>query len=58
MSDKPQNWDLTLGPEGEAGRPGLAATESLKARSETENPAGTNRIMEEVCERERKHYDG
>src|SRR6266581_4871343 len=52
MSDKRQNLDLTPGPEGEAGRPGLAATESLKARSETENPAGTNRIMEEVCERE------
>src|SRR5262249_42286553 len=33
-------------------RPGLAATESLKARSEIESPAGTNRIMEEVCERE------
>src|SRR5262245_27638681 len=52
MRDKRQNLDLTPAPKGEARRPGLAATESLKARSATESPAGTNRIMEEVCERE------
>jgi RNA-directed DNA polymerase len=37
---------------GEASKAGREATESLSATNGPENPAGTNRLMEEVCERE------
>ena len=37
---------------GEAQEAGREATESFEATSGTESPASTNRLMEEVCERE------
>jgi RNA-directed DNA polymerase len=37
---------------GEARDAGRAATESSVATNESESPASTNRLMEEVCERE------
>jgi RNA-directed DNA polymerase len=37
---------------GEAREAGRAGTESSGATNEPESPAGTNRLMEEVCERE------
>jgi RNA-directed DNA polymerase len=55
-SDKRQNIQLELdfssslaGEACEAGREGI---ESLSAARDTESPASTNRLMEEVCERE------
>src|SRR5271157_1352433 len=39
-------------PTGEARQAGGEATESFSAVHEPENPANTNRLMEEVCERE------
>jgi len=55
MSDQRQkiqiNLDLCTRPEGEARRSAPEATEALRAVSEPENPASTNRLMEEVCER-------
>jgi RNA-directed DNA polymerase len=44
--------DLNSRSTGEARRAGREATESLRAASDPESPAGTHRLMEEVCERE------
>ena len=44
--------DFSLPPTGEAREAGREETESSGARNGTENPASTNRLMEEVCERE------
>jgi RNA-directed DNA polymerase len=55
-SDKRQNIQLALDfsslPAGEARTAGREETESLLAAQGTENPANTNQLMEEVCERE------
>src|SRR5213594_1067701 len=55
-SDKRQNAQMKLDfystPKGEAPKPGREATESIPATHGTESPAGTDRLMEEVCERE------
>jgi RNA-directed DNA polymerase len=54
--DKQQNIQLELdfssAPTGEARTVGREETESFRVMSGTENPASTNRLMEEVCERE------
>src|SRR6266508_3324037 len=54
--DKQQNIQLDLdfssALTGEAREAGREETESSGATSGTENPASTNRLMEEVCERE------
>ena len=54
--DKQQNiqieLDFSFARTGEAWRAGREGTESSMAMSGTENPASTNRLMEEVCERE------
>ena len=54
--DKQQNiqtqLDFSSAPAGEAREAGREETESSRARNGTENPASTNRLMEEVCERE------
>jgi RNA-directed DNA polymerase len=54
-SDKRQNiqteLDFSSTPAGEACRTGRGETESLLAAHDTESPAKTNRLMEEVCER-------
>jgi RNA-directed DNA polymerase len=54
--DKRQNiqieLDFSSARTGEARRAGREGTESSGATSGTENPASTNRLMEEVCERE------
>ena len=54
--DKQQNiqleLDLSATPTGEARQAGREETESFRATNGTENPANTNRLMEEVCERE------
>ena len=54
--DKQQNIQMQLGfssePTGEAREAGREGTESSGAANGTENPASTNRLMEEVCERE------
>jgi RNA-directed DNA polymerase len=54
--DKQQNIQTRLefssALRGEAREAGREGTESSGARSGTENPASTNRLMEEVCERE------
>ena len=39
-------------PKGEARQAGRGATEALPAGHEPESPASTNRLMEEVCERD------
>ena len=44
--------DFSSAPTGEAREPGREETESSGATNGTENPASTNRLMEEVCERE------
>ena len=44
--------DLKSQPTGEARKAGGEATESLGAASDPESPAGTHRLMEEICERE------
>ena len=44
--------DLNSQPTGEARKMRREATESLRAASDPESPAGTHRLMEEVCERE------
>ena len=44
--------DLNSQSTGEARRAGREATESLRAANDPESPAGTHRLMEEVCERE------
>jgi RNA-directed DNA polymerase len=55
-SDEWQNTQMKLdfssAPRGEAPKAGREAAESLPATHGPENPAGTNRLMEEVCERE------
>jgi len=55
-SDRRQNVQMKLefssAPRGEAPKTGREGAESLLARHRPENPAGTNRLMEEVCERE------
>jgi RNA-directed DNA polymerase len=54
--DKQQNIQLKLDSPsvltGEAREAGWEATESSRATNGPENPASTNRLMEEVCERE------
>jgi hypothetical protein len=54
--DRQQNiqmqLDLSWTPTGEAREAGREETESAGAMNGTENPASTNRLMEEVCERE------
>jgi RNA-directed DNA polymerase len=44
--------DLSSEPAGEAREAGREETESLPTVSDTESPASTNRLMEEVCEQE------
>ncbi len=44
--------DFSLALTGEAREAGREGTESSGAMNGTENPASTNRLMEEVCERE------
>src|SRR5258705_11900214 len=44
--------DLNPQPTGEARQAGREATESFLTANEPESPASTNRLMEEVCERE------
>src|SRR5258706_2856006 len=44
--------DLNPQPTGEARQAGREATESFLTANEPESPAGTDRLMEEVCERE------
>jgi RNA-directed DNA polymerase len=54
--DKQQNIQMQLDFSstltGEARETGREGTESSGARNGTESPASTNRLMEEVCERE------
>src|ERR1700693_350756 len=54
--DKQQNIQIELDfsstPTGEAREAGREGTEPSGAMNGTENPASTNRLMEEVCERE------
>src|SRR5579863_4355865 len=54
--DKQQNiqieLDFSSAPTGEAREAGRAETESSGMMNGTESPANTNRLMEEVCERE------
>ena len=54
--DKQQNiqmhLDFSSAPTGEAREAGREETESSGTTSGTERPASTNRLMEEVCERE------
>src|ERR1700686_3471466 len=54
--DKQQNiqseLDFSSALTGEARDAGREGTESSGAMNGTENPASTNRLMEEVCERE------
>ena len=54
--DKQQNIQIELDfsstVTGEARATGGEETESFGVRNETESPASTNRLMEEVCERE------
>ncbi len=55
-SDERQNTQMELdfssAPAGEAREAGREETEALPAVNEPESPASTNRLMEEVCERE------
>src|ERR1700678_2162156 len=55
-SDMQQNiqteLNFSLTPAGEAREAGREETELLPATNEPESPAMTNRLMEEVCERE------
>ena len=44
--------DFSLSPAGEACEAGREGTESFPAVHGPESPASTNRLMEEVCERE------
>jgi RNA-directed DNA polymerase len=45
------NLDFSSSPTGEARRAGREGSESLKAMSVPESPAGTERTMEEIVER-------
>src|SRR5712691_1990959 len=47
-----KNLDFNSTPTGEARTAGGEVTESFSARHTPENPASTNQLMEEVCERE------
>src|SRR5215470_8675889 len=47
-----KNLDFNSTPTGEARAAGGEVTESFSARHAPENPASTNQLMEEVCERE------
>jgi RNA-directed DNA polymerase len=55
-SDMRQNVQLTLDfrstPTGEARKAPTEAVESRQAAHAIESPASTNRLMEEVCDRE------
>src|ERR1700726_5023897 len=55
-SDMRQNvqgeLDFSSAPMGEARQAGREEAESLQAVHASESPASTNRLMEEVCERE------
>jgi RNA-directed DNA polymerase len=55
-NDRQQNIQLELDfsstPAGEAREAGREETESLPTMNDPESPASTNRLMEEVCERE------
>src|SRR5439155_24452099 len=55
-SDQRQNvqgeLDFSSSPAGEAREVGREETESLSAVHEPGSPARTNRLMEEICERE------
>src|SRR5260370_24513342 len=55
-SDRQRNvqgqLDFSSSPAGEAREAGREGTESLPAVHGPESPASTNRLMEEVCERE------
>src|SRR5437867_9032591 len=55
-SDKRQNiqgeLDFSSPPAGEAREARREETESPSARHDPESPASTNRLMEEICERE------
>ena len=55
-SDRQQNvqgeLDFSSSPAGEARETGREETESSPVVQAPENPASTNRLMEEVCERE------
>ena len=44
--------DFSCALTGEAREAGREGTESARATNGTEHPASTNRLMEEVCERE------
>src|SRR5712671_6669980 len=44
--------DFSSTPAGEACEAGREETESLSTVNDPENPASTNRLMEEICERE------
>jgi len=44
--------NLSSTPAGEAREAGREEIESLRAANDPESPASTNRLMEEVCERE------
>src|SRR5437773_5115348 len=50
--DKQQNiqLDVSVAPTGEAREVGREETESSGARNESEKPASTDRMMEEICE--------
>ena len=56
QGDKQQNIQMQLDCSsaltGEARKAGREETESSRATSGSESPARTNRLMEEVCERE------
>ena len=47
-----QQLDLNSLPTGETRQAGREATESLRAVNDPENPTGTHRLMEEICQRE------
>ena len=55
-NDRQQNiqteLDFSSSLAGEAREAGREETESLLTRNDPESPASTNRLMEEVCERE------
>src|ERR1700687_4074087 len=55
-SERQQNiqtaLDFSSTPQGEAREAGRKETESLSTANDPESPASTNRLMEEVCERE------
>ena len=47
-----QQLDLNSRPTGEARQAGREAIESVLTTNDTESPVGTDRLMEEICERE------